>query len=78
MGIVTLVEFRRNAQTILRRIHQGQSIILTSRGRPVARLEKVEERGAEGDDPIYHLHEAASEKGRSMTNVQIDRVLYGL
>jgi prevent-host-death family protein len=74
---VSLVEFRKNAARVLRRIRQGQSIILTSRGQPVARLEPVREEKAGAEDPLYHLFEIADEGGEPLSNEEMDRLIYG-
>ena len=77
MRTVTLVEFRKNAEGVLRRIRQGESVLLTRRGRPAARLEPVGASSVELDDPIYHLGTLAAARGKSLTNEEIDRVIYG-
>ena len=77
MNCVTLVAFRRNAERILRRVGQGERLILTRRGRPVARLEPVADAEPGPDDPIYHLHEFARPGGGSLTNEEMDRLIYG-
>lgn len=74
---VTLVEFRKNAAQILRRIRRGQSLILTSRGQPVARLEPVRDEKATADDPLYHLFEVTAEGGESLSNEEMDGLIYG-
>lgn len=78
MGRVTLVAFRRNAERILRRVGQGERLILTRRGRPVARLEPVDESKGVPNDPIYRLYELARPGGGSLTNAEMDRLIYGL
>jgi len=74
---VSLVEFRKNAADILRRVGQGKSLILTSRGQPVARLEPVRKEGAGADDPLYHLCDVATEDGESLSNKEMDSLIYG-
>lgn len=78
MKEVTLLEFRRSAQRVLRRIQRGERVVLTYRGRPVARLEPIRTRSPSPDDPIYRLASLARKGGRTMSNREIDRVLYGL
>ena len=78
MRTVTLVEFRKNAEGVLRRLRQGESVVLTRRGRPAARLEPVEGPAFDSDDPIYHLGDLASKGGKALTNKQIDRAIYGI
>ena len=75
---VSLVEFRRSAARILARISRGERIVLTRRGRPMARLEPIAGEPISGNDPIYRLGEAAVDGGRPLTNRQIDREVYGL
>lgn len=77
MKSVSLLEFRQKAQSVLSYVQQGQGVILTCRGKPVARLEPVAERPASQDDPFYSLDELADPDGKSLTNDEIDRVVYG-
>jgi antitoxin (DNA-binding transcriptional repressor) of toxin-antitoxin stability system len=76
MKTVTLLEFRKNAQATLARVAAGQTIVLTRRGRAVARLEPLSEERIGPDDPIYALGELAIE-GNALTNEQMDREIYG-
>jgi prevent-host-death family protein len=74
---VSLLDFRRRAEAILSYVQKGQSVLLTRRGKPVARLEPVTDRSAGQDDPFYSLHRLAAARGESLTNDEIDRVVYG-
>ena len=76
MKTLTLLEFRKNARAALDRVARGQAIVLTRRGRAVARLEPVGEERIEADDPIYALGEVAVD-GTPLTNEQMDREIYG-
>jgi prevent-host-death family protein len=78
MNQVTLVEFRKDAEKVLRRIRRGERLILTRRGKPVARLEPISGKAPREDDPIYRLAELAQDGGRSLTNRAMDREVYGL
>ena len=77
MRAVSLVEFRRNAEAVLRRVGQGERVVLTRRGRPAARLEPVTARDVGPEDPIYRLHELARGGGKALSNREMDRVIYG-
>ena len=77
MNQVTLVEFRKDAEKVLRRIQRGERLILTRRGQPVARLEPISQLSAQEDDPIYRLADLAQEGGKAMTNQAMDREIYG-
>jgi prevent-host-death family protein len=79
METVSLVDFRKNAAKILGRLRQGHSLVLTSRGHPVARLEPVPVEKAREDDPLYRLFEvAADEGGGVLSNAEMDRLIYGV
>jgi hypothetical protein len=39
MKKVSMLEFRRNAKAVIRKVHLCQGLILTYRGKPVIRLE---------------------------------------
>ncbi len=77
MRRVSLVEFRRNAGSILRRVQRGERLILTSRGRPVVRLEPIRDAAPVRDDPVYRLADLADERSSSMSNRAMDRAIYG-
>ena len=76
MKKITLVEFRKNTEATLQKVVQGQSILLTRRGRAVARLEPVQEQEIGPEDPIYSLADFAVE-GESLSNEEIDKDVYG-
>ncbi len=77
MKTVTLVEFRKNAARVLGRVRRGERLVLTSRGRPAARLEPITEKDVAPEDPIYRLAESAGEGGKSLSNRDMDRLIYG-
>jgi prevent-host-death family protein len=77
MKSVTMVDFRANAERIIAQVQKGERILLTRRGKPVARLEPIVPESPSGDDPFYDLGSLAVESGQSMTNEQIDELLYG-
>lgn len=75
---VALTAFRNNAEAILRRVGRGERLILTYRGRPVARLEPIRSAELDPDDPIYRLPEIAAKGGGSLSNEEMDRIIYGV
>lgn len=77
MKSVSLLEFRQKAQAVLSYVQKGQGVLLTCRGKPVARLEPVTSRSVGQDDPFYSLDRLADPRGESLTNDEIDRVIYG-
>jgi prevent-host-death family protein len=75
---VTMLQLRKDAEAIMLRVSKGQRYLLTYRGRPVARLEPpASDSRPPDDDPFYRLGETATSKGKSLTNREIDRILYG-
>ena len=75
MTSISLVQFRKDARGALGKVRRGQSLLLTLRGKPVARLEPVESRPSE-NDPIYRLADLATDQGTSLTNDEMDRLIY--
>ena len=77
MKTITMLEFRKNAQAIIKRAMDGQRMLLTYRGKPAVRLEPVADDGTPAaDDPFYALDDIAASGGRSLTNKQIDKIVY--
>ena len=56
---ISVLEFRREAKEVIRRLQQGQRLVLTYRGKPVARMEPIVEGVTAGNDPIYSLADLA-------------------
>lgn len=77
MNSISMVEFRNRADAILQKVRQGQSFTLTYRGEAVARLEPVSTAAVTSEDPFYGIAELASAEGDSLTNDEIDRIVYG-
>ena len=77
MTTVTMLEFRRHAERTIRRIQQGERLLLTYRGEPVARLEPVVPDEVREDDPIYALADLADDDGSTLSNEEMDRAVYG-
>ena len=74
-----MLELRTQSRNVLRWLKTGEPLALTFRGKKVATLlpeENAAEQPIPTDDPIRRLHELAEPMG-SLTNEEIDRVLYG-
>jgi prevent-host-death family protein len=76
MDRVSILEFRRDAEAIIRKVRQGKRLILTYRGKPVMRLEPIRNEEIGPDDPFYSLDQLAVSGGQSLTNEEIDRIVY--
>jgi prevent-host-death family protein len=77
MKTISVLEFRKNARQIIRSAVSGQRMIMTYRGKPVIRIEPIEENKASAGDPFYRLAEMADPMGASLSNDQIDATIYG-
>jgi antitoxin (DNA-binding transcriptional repressor) of toxin-antitoxin stability system len=80
MKTVTMLQFRKNAEGILRRIQQGERFVLSHRGQPVARLEPLGTRrpADPANDPFLAIAARAqpSPKGKTKHS-DIDQIVYG-
>jgi antitoxin (DNA-binding transcriptional repressor) of toxin-antitoxin stability system len=75
MEKVSLLEFRRHAVAVIRKVRQGRRLIMTYRGAPVMRLEPIDAGAPGADDPFYKIAQLATE-GRPLTNEEIDEAVY--
>jgi prevent-host-death family protein len=73
-----MLEFRNHAEKIIRRAKKGQSMILSYRGKPVMRLEPIRAaEKVEEDDSFYKLSGLVESDEGSLSNRDIDGILYG-
>jgi len=75
---VSVLEFRRDAVAVIRKVRQGKRLVMTYRGRPVMRLEPIVDEIPSADDPFYKLGDLASSTAEPLTNEEIDKIVYGL
>ena len=80
MKTVTMLQFRKNAEGILRRLGRGERFVLSHRGHPAARLEPIATARVPdpANDPFLAIgrRAVASPKGKTR-HADIDRILYG-
>lgn len=77
MEKVSMLEFRKNTGAVIRKAMQGKRMLLTYRGKPVIRLEPVDHKNPVDDDPFYGLAGLADSGGKSLTNREMDELIYG-
>ena len=77
MPSISMVELRQDAEGVLRRVKQGENLILTYRGKPAARLTPYATSAPQPDDPLYRLTDLAAPGGESLRNEEIDEIVYG-
>jgi antitoxin (DNA-binding transcriptional repressor) of toxin-antitoxin stability system len=77
---ITMLEFRQNAQSVLRRIAKGERFLLLHRGKHAARLEPLTTTpdNTAANDPFLSIgsRATASPKGKTRHR-EIDRIVYG-
>jgi antitoxin (DNA-binding transcriptional repressor) of toxin-antitoxin stability system len=76
MEKVSVLEFRRNAAAVIRKLRQGKRLIMTYRGKPVMRLEPIRASAPDADDRFYQIAQLATRRGQSLTNKEIDQIVY--
>jgi antitoxin (DNA-binding transcriptional repressor) of toxin-antitoxin stability system len=76
MEKVSLLQFRRDAQSVIHKVRQGKRLILTYRGKAVMRLEPIKDRKIAQDDPFYAITELAITGRCSLANEEIDQTVY--
>ena len=77
MSEISMLEFRQQAQAVIAKLRRGQRMTLTYRGKAVATLEPIVDTQVDNDDPFYQLDSLAESGGESLSNDEIDQVLYG-
>jgi prevent-host-death family protein len=77
MKKVSMLDFRLDAEKIIAQVQKGQRMILTRRGKPVARLEPIVADSVDEHDPFYKLGDLDAGAGEPLTNAQIDDIVYG-
>jgi prevent-host-death family protein len=80
MKTVTMLDFRQNAQSVLRRVAKGERLLLSHRGKPAARLEPLTTapNNVLSNDPFLTIGSRASASPKGKTrHADIDRIVYG-
>jgi antitoxin (DNA-binding transcriptional repressor) of toxin-antitoxin stability system len=79
MKEITMLDFRRSARRALDALRRGERLLLTYRGKAVARLEPVESQtgAVPDDDPLLRIEEFAVDgPGGPLPNAEVDRIVY--
>lgn len=80
MKTVTMLEFRQDAESVLRRVAKGERFVLSHRGKPAARLEPVTAPPSAdlAHDPFLGVARRARPSPKGTTKHEdIDHILYG-
>ena len=76
MKTVSMVEFRKNSKKILNQAKNGERMILTYRKKPILRLEPITDNEVSKDDPFYALDRLADSQGKTLSNEEMDSIIY--
>ena len=71
MGPVNLKEARRRLGALVKAVERGQSIVITRRGRKVARLVPAEAAPAKGLPDLTEFRKSIKTKGRPLSQIVI-------
>ena len=74
MKKISMLEFRLNTEKIIKQVQSGQSLILTRRGNPVARIEPIIQETQDPIDPFFLL--SGIGKVASLSNAAMDGIIY--
>jgi len=74
LNTITMVDLRKHAKEVVERAQHGERMLLLYRGNPAMVLEPYREEEEVRVDPLFAL---SSMEGESLTNEQVDEVLYG-
>lgn len=75
MKKISMLELRLNTEKIIKLVQSGQSLILTRRGNPVARIEPIKQETQDPIDPFFLL--SGIGKVASLSNAAMDGIIYG-
>jgi antitoxin (DNA-binding transcriptional repressor) of toxin-antitoxin stability system len=76
MKTISVLQFRKNANQIIRWARGGQTMLMTYRGKPVCRLEPIIDTVIDNADPFYSIADMAIDGDLSLDNEDIDRIVY--
>jgi antitoxin (DNA-binding transcriptional repressor) of toxin-antitoxin stability system len=76
MKTITMLEFRKNAAKIIRWSQQGHRMTVTYRGKPVMKIEPILPERAPVNDPFYNLSLLADASAGSLSNEDMDKLIY--
>jgi antitoxin (DNA-binding transcriptional repressor) of toxin-antitoxin stability system len=81
MKTITMLQMRKKGAMILREVSAGETYQVSYRGKLMANLtppQPARGKRPPKDDPIYRLAELAEPGGGSLTNEEIDKIVYGI
>jgi antitoxin (DNA-binding transcriptional repressor) of toxin-antitoxin stability system len=78
MKTISTSQLRSQTRSLVRTLADGKSVSLTYRGRKLANIWPLKLTNGIGlDDPLYNFHRVADKRAKSLTDREIDRLVYG-
>lgn len=78
MKTISTSELRSRTRSLVRTLAGGVSVSLTYRGHKLASILPLKlKNGVAANDPLYRFHRRASKRAKSLTDREIDRLVYG-
>ncbi len=78
MEKISMLEIRRNARSVIERLHRGESFTITYRNRAVGELRPIEGDAADvAEDAVYDVAELAEDLGGGLDARKADELIYG-
>jgi antitoxin (DNA-binding transcriptional repressor) of toxin-antitoxin stability system len=78
MKTISTSELRSRTRSLVRTLAGGVSVSLTYRGRKLASILPLKlKNGVAANDPLYSFHRLADTRAKSLTDREIDRLVYG-
>jgi len=78
MKAITMLQFRQDSESIIGLLKRGQRLLLTYRGKPVARLEPVRTKKLHArEDPVFQICQLAEPSPMGpLDHSKIDSIVY--
>jgi len=77
MKTITMLDLRKDARRIVQRVKSGEKLVLSYRGENSVLLEPYRDTSCDNDDDLLFKLQDMAEEGGSLSNAEIDEVLYG-
>ena len=78
MKTISTSELRSRTRSLVRTLAGGVSVSLTYRGHKLASILPLKSKnGVAANDPLYSFHRLADKRAKSLTDREIDRLVYG-
>ena len=78
MKTISMLELRNNSESVVNQLRKGLSLLLTYRGKPLARLEPIRpEKMRRDEDPLFLLAQTAVPSPLGpLEHEDIDKIVY--